>query len=137
MTEGLLSPATIFSVALGSALGGVARYWLGLVVDRRRSSALPSGTLLVNISGALVIGMLAAFLVMPADGRISMIWAVSVTGFLGSYTTVSAFSLQTLIMLREGRVRSGFVYVATSVSGCLLAATLGLFAGRFALHLAS
>ena len=137
MTEGLLSPAIIVSVALGSALGGMIRYWIGIAVDRRMPASLPLGTLLVNVSGALLIGLMAAWLTIADGGEIVPIRAAVVTGFLGSYTTVSAFSLQTLVMVREGRVFLGVIHVAMSVGGCLLAAFLGLAVGRFVPDLVS
>ena len=137
MAEGLLSPAIAGSIALGSALGGMIRYWIGTVVDRRIPAALPLGTLLVNISGALVIGLMAAWLMIAGGEEITPLRAALVTGFLGSYTTVSAFSLQTLVMVREGRVFLGVIHVAMSVVGCLLAAFLGLTVGRFGPNLVS
>ena len=113
-------------IALGSALGGVARYWLSGVVAQRFGEAFPVGTLIVNVSGSFVIGFVAA-LTNP-DGRVLL----SVTarkfimvGILGGYTTFSSFSLQTLSLARSGEWLYAGANVVLSVVVCLLAVWLG------------
>lgn len=130
MSGGLLSPLALVLVALGSALGGMARYWLGTTVDRRATSALPVGTMLVNLSGALVIGLLAVVVAAPSAEAFSPIWSAVITGFLGSYTTVSAFGLQTLVLLEKKRDGWALVHVSLSVGGCLAAAAAGMLIAR-------
>ena len=90
-------------IALGSALGGVARYWLSGVVARRFGEAFPVGTLIVNVTGSFVIGFAAA--VSDPAGR--MLMSVSarrfiMAGLCGGYTTFSSFSLQTLNLAEDG-----------------------------------
>ena len=122
-------------VALGSAVGGIARFFLSGFVGRRIGETFPWGTMVVNITGAFAIGMIAAAadirLLFDAPGA----WALAVTGFLGAYTTVSSFSLQTLALAREGDWLRAGGNVVLSVALCLAAVALGfnigaqLFAG--------
>jgi fluoride exporter len=117
--------------AVACALGGVARFALSRAVNARLGERFPWGTLAVNASGALAIGIvagLAAVGVGPFGGR--GVWLAVVVGFLGCYTTVSAFSLQTLALLRAGERRAAFANVGFSVTLCLAAVTCGAWAAR-------
>ncbi len=112
-------------------MGACARFWLSGVVARRLGETFPWGTLAVNVSGALVIGLLAARF-MNADGVLEPwreLWLVLVTGILGGYTTVSSFSLQTLALARSGEGRRVALNVLASVGLCLAAALAGNLAG--------
>ena len=113
-------------IALGSALGGVARYWLSGVVARRFGEAFPAGTLIVNITGSFVIGFVATLT--DPGGRLLM----SVTarqfimlGVLGGYTTFSSFSLQTLALARDGEWLFAALNAIGSFVLCLFAVWLG------------
>jgi CrcB protein len=108
-------------VMLGAAAGGALRYFVSGFVGRRIGESFPWGTLVVNVSGALAIGVMAALV----RGPVSDAWVFGVTGLLGAYTTVSSFSLQTLALAREGGTRHAFNNVALSVALCLAAAALG------------
>jgi fluoride exporter len=116
-------------VALGGALGGAARFFVSGFVGRRIGETFPWGTMVVNISGAFAIGLIAA----GAEARLLFdvpdIWAFAVVGFLGSYTTVSSFSLQTLALARDGNWRQAGANVVLSVLLCLAAAAAGLAVG--------
>ncbi len=113
-------------IALGSALGGVARFALASAVGAR--GGFPFGTLAVNFSGALLIGLVSALL---ASGKMTpgaaQFWMV---GVLGGYTTFSAFSLQTLELLQQSRPGAAAFYMVASVALCLAAVFLGQFLGR-------
>ena len=114
------------SVALGSVLGAVARYFVSGFVARRGGETFPWGTLIINVSGALVIGFLGGL----ALDNASLFaepdpWLFAVTGFLGAYTTVSSFSLQTLALARDGEGVRAASYVVLSVGLSLAAAALG------------
>jgi fluoride exporter len=126
----MLSSTGLSLVAAGSAAGGMLRFWLGLVIDRHLAGRLPWGTIAVNLSGALLVGLLVAPLALFGDGGPSLPTTFLVTGFLGSYTTVSAFGLQTMIMVRQGQVRKAILHAVLSVIGCLLGAVTGLQLGR-------
>jgi len=112
--------------ALGSALGGVGRYWLSGVIARRFGEAFPVGTLVVNATGSFVIGFIASLtrpegrLLMSASGRQFLM-----VGICGGYTTFSSFSLQTLNLAREGEWFYAGANVVASLLLCLLAVWLG------------
>ncbi|MDB5419564.1 MAG: CrcB protein [Phenylobacterium sp.] len=121
---------TYLWIALGSALGGVARYALSMRVAETLGGTFPWGVLLVNVSGSFAIGLFAA--IAPADGR----WALSpdarlfvTVGLCGGYTTFSSFSLQTLDLIRTGHAPAALGNVAGSVGLCLLAVWAGAAAG--------
>jgi CrcB protein len=124
MTAGALH---ILIVAAAGVLGGIARFWVSGVVARRIGERFPWGTLVVNTSGALGIGILAALL--PASGvdaeGVLALWLALAVGVLGSYTTVSSFSLQTLALIRESEWLHAFLNIAGSLGLCLAAATAG------------
>jgi len=116
----------LICVVLGSALGGIARYFLSGVVARRVGETFPWGTLSVNVSGALLIGIFGALALDHASlFASSNPWLFAVTGFLGCYTTVSSFSLQTLALARDGENGRAIGYVAASVALSIAAVSAG------------
>jgi CrcB protein len=118
-------------VALGGALGSVARHWCSLTMGARFGAAFPWGTIIVNIVGSFAIGVLAALL--DADtARVQSGREFLMVGVLGGYTTFSAFSLQTLTLLREEKIAWAAANVVVSVVACLVAVALGYFIARFA-----
>jgi CrcB protein len=119
-------------VALGSVLGGTARFFVSGFVARRIGETFPWGTLIVNVSGAFAIGVFGALAstghgVFAAPGP----WLFAVTGFLGCYTTVSSFSLQTLTLARQGEVLPAVSNLMFSLVFCLIAVTLGFAGGQW------
>jgi fluoride exporter len=113
-------------IALGSALGGVARFALSGFVAHQVGETFPWGTLIVNLSGSFVIGFFATLT--DPDGRF-LVGATArhfvMTGILGGFTTYSSFSLQTLNLAREGDwLRAGANAGGTFVL-CFLAVWLG------------
>ncbi|WP_018952608.1 CrcB family protein [Thioalkalivibrio sulfidiphilus] len=118
-------PVSILGVALGSALGAMARHGLSQWVARHLGEGFPWGTWVVNLSGAFALGLLAG--VMRDGGGWLSAWLIY--GFLGSYTTVSTFSLQTLALARDGHLfRAGANVFGTAIP-CVLAAGLGVWLG--------
>ena len=120
-------------VGIGSAIGGLARYGCSLFLARWLGETFPLGTLFVNVTGSFVIGLF--FALTSPGGRllISPEWRIFVTvGFCGGFTTFSSFSLQTLILLREGEWLYGGLNAVGSLVGCMLAVWLGFaFASAF------
>lgn len=113
-------------VAVGSALGGVARYWCSLVAARLLGETFPWGTLIVNVVGSLIIGFFATLT--GPDGRLlvgSTARQFVMVGILGGYTTFSSFSLQTLNLMQDGQWLHVGVNIVASVALCLLAVWLG------------
>jgi fluoride exporter len=114
-------------VAAGSALGGIARYWCSAAVGARSAGVFPWGTVLVNIVGAVLIGVVMAWLQTRRDAAEA--WQLFlVTGVLGGYTTFSAFSWQTFELLRNQQYLLAGANVVASVLLCLLAVGLGYWA---------
>ncbi|HWN94494.1 MAG TPA: fluoride efflux transporter CrcB [Methylomirabilota bacterium] len=117
---------TYLWIAIGGALGSVARFWCSNVIAHRFPSTLPWGTIVVNISGSFLIGVLAALY--GPGGKFStnaMARQFLVVGFCGGYTTFSAFSMQTFDLARAGEWLSAGGNVFLSVALCLLATWLG------------
>jgi len=114
------------SLVIGSVLGGSARYFISGVVARRMGETFPWGTLIINVSGAFLIGICGALAANSASFMAAPDpWLFAVTGFLGCYTTVSSFSLQTLSLARDGQLRRAIVYTALSLVLCLAAVACG------------
>lgn len=114
-------------VALGSALGGAARFAVSGLVARAIGETFPWGTMAVNASGSLALGALAAH----ADALAPALWHFAALGFLGSYTTVSSFSLQTLALVRDGEHARAASNVVLSLGVCLAAAAAGYLAAAW------
>jgi len=119
-------------VSLGSVLGGMARFWLSGLVARRVGETFPWGTLVINVSGAFLIGVLAASAAGHRTFAAVRPWQFAVTGFLGCYTTVSSFSLQTLSLSRDGEISLAAWNTVLSLALCLLAVAAGFVAGLHA-----
>ncbi len=117
----------LLAVAVGGAIGGVARFWLSAFVARRFGEAFPWGTLAVNVSGAATIGVLAAIMLAPDTHAVDHVpaWTGLVVGILGSYTTVSTFSLETLALVRANEPGLAVRNIVASLLLCLGAATVG------------
>jgi CrcB protein len=112
-------------VVLGSALGGPARYLVSGLVGRHIGERFPWGTMTVNVTGALMMGALAAAAAVKGLLPMPESWQLAAVGFLGSYTTVSSFSLQTLALARDGELLKAAGNVALSLSLCLAAVAAG------------
>jgi fluoride exporter len=120
-------------VALGSIIGGTARFWLSGLVARRVGETFPWGTMVVNVSGAFLLGILAASAASHGIFAAVTPWQFAAIGILGTYTTVSSFSLQTLALARDGEMMRAAGNMVLSLSFCLLAVTGGFAAGRYVL----
>ncbi len=116
-------------VALGGASGSVLRYLVGHWSLRQFGPAFPWGTMIVNIVGSLLIGLLAEFIARRLDAS-AEVRLLLVTGFLGGFTTFSAFSLDALTLFERGATTIAVVYVVTSVAVSLAAVMGGLALGR-------
>lgn len=122
----------ILLIALGGALGAVSRYLVSAGIQQALPAALPVGTLVVNLSGSLVIGFLyqlSASAIIPPTFR-----EFAAIGFLGSYTTFSTLALETNTLMRDGERLMATVYLAATVVGGLLACVAGMTVGRVVLR---
>jgi CrcB protein len=120
---------TWLAVALGSAAGGVLRHAATEAVTRVTGPAFPWGTLLVNSTGSLVMGAVAALTLGGEGGWSPLTRHAVMTGVLGGFTTFSAFSMQTVALAARGEWLSAALNVALSVTVCLA----GYWAGYSAL----
>lgn len=119
----------IVAVALGSAVGGVARYLLTDAVQLRTGTSFPLGTLVVNVLGCFMLGVLTQLILQ--NGQASpRLRALLTTGLCGGFTTFSAFSLETVRLLEDGNVVGASGNVGLSVALGLAALWLGMVAGR-------
>lgn len=119
-------------VAIGGALGSVARFGVNGLVSERFGATFPWGTLFINVTGSFVIGFLGALSV--PEGRMSpqsRVFAAQffMTGVCGGYTTFSSFSLQTLNLIRDGEWLYAGGNVLLSVVLCMIGAWLGWLLG--------
>ena len=118
--------ASYFWIAIGSALGGMARYWCSGIAARLIGETFPWGTMIVNIVGSFIIGFFATLT--GPDGRIfadTLTRQFVMIGFCGGYTTFSSFSLQTLALVQDGEWLLASANIALSVIACLLAVWAG------------
>ncbi|MBI4724132.1 MAG: fluoride efflux transporter CrcB [Rhodomicrobium sp.] len=117
---------TYFYIALGGAMGSAARAWMANAAVRALGPHFPWGTILVNIVGSFIIGFFGALT--TSDGRFTAhpdARAFVMIGICGVFTTFSSFSLQTLDLVRDGKLSSAFANIALSVILCLAAVTAG------------
>ena len=121
----------VLLVGIGGFVGSVLRYWLsGLAQSAARESAFPVGTLVVNVLGCLTVGVLSEL----AEARGFLTperRALLVVGFLGGFTTFSAFANESVDALRDGAPAIAAANVLLSVGGCLAS----VWAGRTLAHL--
>ena len=108
-------------VALGGALGSVLRYWTSLIF------AFPYGTITVNILGSMAIGLAYGLLSEKGFERVSLLL---MAGFLGGFTTFSAFSLDVMKLFSDARFLHGLIYILTSFLGAILAVWVGFLLSK-------
>jgi fluoride exporter len=124
----------IWYVALGGAVGSVIRYVVGVAVQSRSGLDFPVGTLLVNLSGCLLLGFLIHY-ALATPAITPEVRALLTTGLCGGYTTFSTFSYETVTLIQDGDWRRATLYVGLSVAGSILAVMLGIAGARLILDL--
>jgi CrcB protein len=119
----------ILYIASGGAFGAVMRYGTSVGVYTLFGRGFPYGTLFVNVAGSLLMGVLSVvlldrFIVGPE-------WRAAIlVGVLGSFTTFSTFSIETLNLLEQGDMLKAFANIALSIIMCLAAVWFGILLGR-------
>ncbi len=120
---------SLFIIGLGGALGSICRYLVQLTIVRYVAVTFPLGTLIVNITGCFLIGLLyglgARHAWMTVEWKIFLI-----TGICGGYTTFSSYSLESITLFKQGNYAYFILYVASSVILGLLATLGGMLATR-------
>ena len=120
--------ALIF-IAVGGAVGAVLRYGASVSVYSLLGRGFPYGTLFVNVSGSLLMGLLSVIMLERFD--LGPEWRAAVlVGVLGSFTTFSTFSIETLNLLEQGELWRAMANIVLSVLVCLTAVWLGVLIGR-------
>lgn len=119
----------VLAIAMGGALGSVLRFWVSNWVTGMLGRGFPYGTLLVNVSGSLLMGFL--YIVLIEKFNASTEWrALLLIGLLGGFTTFSSFSMETFNLIETGEILKALGNVILSVSVCLAATWLGVAVGR-------
>jgi fluoride exporter len=117
---------SILLIAVGGAAGSLGRYWLSVYMARQVPTAFPLGTMLVNLSGCLLIGLLYGLATRHA--WLTLEWRLFlITGICGGYTTFSSFSYESIVLIRQGNYGYFFGYVFGSVVLGLLATAGGFW----------
>jgi fluoride exporter len=113
-------------IAVGSALGGMARFWCSGLAARLIGETFPWGTIIVNVLGCFIIGFFATLI--DPDGRVfadTLTRQFVMIGVLGGYTTFSSFSLQTLNLVQDGEWWLAGANITLSIVACLVAVWAG------------
>ena len=115
---------TIIAVASGGAIGATLRLLINGLVNRHFVNALPLGTLVVNLAGSLIIGMLFAYFHLNTSLS-PHLKTFMVTGILGALTTYSTFAIESFFLLESGDYTSAFLNMALNLFGTILLAGIG------------
>lgn len=119
----------ILYIAAGGAAGAVLRYLVSTGVHQWLGRGFPYGTLVVNVSGSLVMGLLYILLIERTDAGVA--WRAGlIIGLLGAFTTFSTFSIETLNLIESGEQMKAAFNILFSVSLCLLGCWTGIVLGR-------
>lgn len=117
-------------VGAGGAIGAMSRYGLSVLVGRVWWANFPLATLLANIVGSCLMGLLIGVLARTTPAMQNEIRLFAAVGFLGGFTTFSSFSLDTIFLLERGALAQAMLYIGLSVVVCLLGLYLGLLISR-------
>ena len=119
----------VWYIAVGSAIGGVSRYLVGGLTQRLMGGTFPVGTLLINVTGSFLLGLILRYGVETAT-LTPEVRAFMTIGFCGGYTTFSTFSYETVVLAEDGQWTRAALYVALSVGLSLVATFLGFATAR-------
>lgn len=120
----------LLAVALGGSFGAVIRYLVSTGVYQCLGRGFPYGTLVVNVVGSFLLGLLTEALILQRVAISLEYRAAILVGFIGAFTTFSTFSLETVYLLEQGNFGKAALNVTISVFACLLTVWLGLQCGR-------
>lgn len=113
-------------VAIGGAIGSVMRYLMMVFVGHYTGNEFPYGTVIVNITGSLVMGLLIGWMARATPAHADNIRLFVAVGVLGGYTTFSTFSLDAITLMEEGKYTAMSVYIVASVACSLVGLLAGL-----------
>jgi len=119
----------ILYIATGGAAGALLRYWMSSSMHRILGQGFPYGTLTVNVTGSIIMGLCYVFLVERVMA--GMQWRAGLMiGLLGAFTTFSSFSIETMNLLEAGQPMRAGLNILLSVTLCMLGCWLGMAIGR-------
>jgi fluoride exporter len=119
-----VNPLNLFLIAIGGALGSVARYTLSIVILRVSGTLFPLGTFVVNVIGCLLFGAIAG----AASQRVQLAPPMRLfllTGLLGGFTTFSSYAFESVTLVRDGQ----FLWASMNIAGQVIAGLAGMWAG--------
>lgn len=119
----------VLLVAIGGAIGSVARYGVTRFSVQNFGAGFPWGTVIVNLVGSFFIGFLSAAILSKASNP-EPLKLLLITGFLGGFTTFSAFSLDAITLIERGAMPQAGAYIVLSVAPAIIATVAGLAIGR-------
>jgi CrcB protein len=128
------APGAVAAVAIGGAIGSVARLLIGAAIQQRVGGGFPLGTLAINVTGSLLLGFLVP-ITLDTPAVTPVIRALLTTGLCGGYTTFSTFSYDTATLIEEGAYRRTAAYVLASVILSLAGTFAGIAAARWMLDM--
>jgi CrcB protein len=117
-------------IFLGAGLGGVTRFWISNIVHWWLSRDFPYGTLIVNVSGCFLMGILFVLIIERISEAGPSLRALILIGFLGGYTTFSSFSIETLSLFENGAWMNALLNIIFSTGLCMIAVWIGVILGR-------
>lgn len=120
----------VLLIFLGAGLGGVLRYWVSSAIYAFSSKQFPYGTLIVNVSGSLLMGILFVLIMDRFNGFAPQLRSLLLIGLLGGYTTFSSFSIETVNLIENGQWLSASMNVLFSTILCIFAAWIGVIGAR-------
>ena len=120
----------LIAIALGGGCGAVVRFLISSGLYQWLGRGLPYGTLVVNIIGSFLIGLLTEALILQRLAFSLEYRSAILVGFIGAFTTFSTFSLETIYLIEEGSLAKAALNIVVSVFGCLFAVWIGLLFGR-------
>ena len=124
-----MSPTFILAAALGGSIGSAARYMVGVFIGRLSSTTFPWATLIINVSGSVLMGALVALILIRWD--LSQAARIFLTvGVCGGFTTFSTFSLDAYSLIEKGNLVAAVVYMVASAVLSIVALALAMYAVR-------
>jgi len=119
---------TIIAIAIGGSFGALARFFLGRFVQNAAGTSFPMGTLVINLTGAFVIGFILELAERTMMGPV--LRSFITIGFLGAYTTFSTYGYETVALLRDRELVAALLNVGVSTVGGLFLVVLGMYVAR-------
>ena len=113
-------------IAIGGALGSIARYWVGSTIAGRMGIRFPYGTLIVNLTACIIIGFSLTYMSRRADMNPALRYLIPI-GFIGAYSTFSTYEWETLTTLRSG----AFLLAAIYAGGSLILGLIAVWGGSW------